>query len=304
MLTGVARLTVIPRRTAPPAQVDGEAHVLGLVAFDTALLGPTWTVRAIERAARHAGHSLAVARASSLDGGSVTGAIASLRARGVEGILAVTPTDSALAALERVAPDAPLVAVGVGDADGVPMVGVDNIAGAAMVTRHLLDLGHDTVHHISGPVGWPEARERLAGWRAALRQVGAVEGRLLPGDWGVRSGFEAGRRIAADRDVTAIFCANDQMALGALRALHLAGRAVPGEVSVVGFDDIPEAPFLRPPLTTVRQDFAAVGRAGVDLLVRRIVADSAATPPGGAAPRGRVRFVPALVVRDSSAPAM
>jgi DNA-binding LacI/PurR family transcriptional regulator len=234
-----------------------------------------------------------VVSARSLDAASVAAAVETLCCRVVDGVLAVAPTDPALAALARIPADVPLLAVGAGEVDGVPAVAVDNVAGAATATRHLLDLGHPTVHHIAGPPGWPEARERMAGWRAALLEAGAPIGMLLAGDWSVRSGYEAARLLAGDRGVTALFCANDQMALGALRALHLAGRAVPDEVSVVGFDDIPEAPFLRPPLTTMRQDLAALGRASIDLLVGQIA-------DGRRIRRGK-RIAPALVKRDSTA---
>jgi len=290
VLTGVTRVV---HRTAPRGPAARQAPALGLVAFDTSLAGPTSTVYAIVRAARAAGHPLTVVSARSLDAASVAAAVETLRCRVVDGVLAVAPTDPALAALARIPADVPLLAVGAGEVEGVPAVAVDNIAGAATATRHLLDLGHATVHHIAGPPGWPEARERMAGWQAALLEAGAPIGMLLAGDWSVRSGYETARLLAGDRGVTALFCANDQMALGALRALHLAGRAVPDEVSVVGFDDIPEAPFLRPPLTTMRQDLAALGRASIDLLVGQIA-------DGRRIRRGK-RIAPALVKRASTA---
>ncbi|MGN9914192.1 substrate-binding domain-containing protein [Phytohabitans sp. LJ34] len=290
VLTGAAR---VAHRTVPRGPAAQRAPALGLVAFDTSLAGPTSTVYAIARAARAAGHPLTAVSARSVDADSVASAVETLLCREVGGVLAVAPTDPALAALSRIPAEVPLVAVGAGEAEGVPVVGFDNVAGAASVTRHLLDLGHHTVHHVSGPPGWPEARERVAGWRAALGEAGAPIGMVLAGDWSVRSGYEAVRHLGGHRGVTAIFCANDQMALGALRALHLAGRAVPEEVSVVGFGDIPEAPFLRPPLTTVRQDLAALGRAGIDLLVRQIAE--------GRRIGHHPRIPPALVQRDSSA---
>jgi DNA-binding LacI/PurR family transcriptional regulator len=135
-----------------------------------------------------------------------------------------------------------------------------------MATEHLLRLGHATVHHVAGPQSWPEARERLSGWRQALQAAGAPVPEWLVGNWSARSGYVLGRQLVDDDAVTAVFCANDHMALGVLRAFAEAGRQVPVDVSVVGFDDIPEAPFMIPPLTTVRQDFGALGRHSVDLL--------------------------------------
>ena len=113
----------------------------------------------------------------------------------------------------------------------------------------------------------------------------------MNGDWSARSGYDLGRRLAADRSVTAIFVANDQMALGVLRAMHEAGRSVPRDVSIVGFDDIPEAAYFLPPLTTIRQDFDELGRRSLRLLLRMI--DGGEEP--GVAPVG-----PELIVRAST----
>ena len=126
------------------------------------------------------------------------------------------------------------------------------------------------MHHLAGPPDWIEAQQRIEGWRDALDAAGATARRPLRGDWTPRSGYELGRQLLELPDVTAIFVANDQMALGLLRALHERGRDVPRDVSVVGFDDIPEAEYFTPPLTTVRQDFNEMGRRGLHLLLEEI----------------------------------
>ncbi len=150
------------------------------------------------------------------------------------------------------------------------MVAVNQYSGAVSATQHLLDLGHETVWHISGPSDWLESRERVQGWRSTLEAAGIEPPEPLPGDWSARAGYDHGRRLSRDPAVTAIFAGNDQMALGVLRAMHEAGRDVPGDVSVVGFDDVPESPYFTPPLTTVRQDFIEVGSRSLRLLVRTI----------------------------------
>src|SRR5262249_31413805 len=132
------------------------------------------------------------------------------------------------------------------------------------------ELGHETVHHLAGPADWIEANERLEGWRDALQEAGAKIFTPLRGDWSPRSGYELGQELLARGDVSAIFAANAQMALGLLRLLHEQGRSVPGDVSIVGFDDIPEAEFFMPPLTTVRQDFSEMGRRGLRQLLSEI----------------------------------
>ncbi len=146
--------------------------------------------------------------------------------------------------------------------------------------------------HITGPPNFIESRQRLEGWRATLEAAGAELPEPLVGDWSPRAGYELGRRLSRDPAVTAVFVANDQMALGLLRAMHEAGREVPGELSVVGFDDIPEAPFFLPPLTTVRQDFNEMGTRSLRLLLQ--------TLETGQRPESGSLVPPELIIRSST----
>jgi DNA-binding LacI/PurR family transcriptional regulator len=281
------------RNSMARALVTGRSRTLGVVSFDTTLYGPASTLFGIERAAHSAGYFVSVASVTSLDRPSVLGAVEQLRDQGVDGVLLITPQETAVEALLHLPRDMPVVAVEAGPDEAVPVVAVDQVAGAAAATRHLLELGHRTVWHVAGPSDWLEARQRIEGWTTALEEAGADVPPLLAGDWSAQSGYDLGRRLATVRDVTAIFAANDQMALGILRALHETGREVPGEVSVVGFDDIPEARFFTPPLTTVRQDFNEVGRQSLMLLLDEI----------GASQRSSERVVvpPEFKLRDSTA---
>jgi DNA-binding LacI/PurR family transcriptional regulator len=179
------------------------------------------------------------------------------------------------------------------------MVTADSRGGARLATEHLLDLGHRTVRHIAGPTGWTSAERRAASWRETLEKAGAAVPEPLVGDWSADSGYELGRRLARDPDVTAVFASNDQMALGALRAFHEAGRRVPDDVSVIGYDDIPEAAHLLPPLTTIRTDFQEIGTRSLRLLLARIDGREATGP----APEAVVSVIPArLIVRHSTGP--
>ncbi|MFG2045783.1 LacI family DNA-binding transcriptional regulator [Dactylosporangium sp. NPDC048998] len=272
------------------------SQTVGLVTFDTTLFGPSFMVHAIERAAREADYFVSIASAREPDVPQVREAVRRLREQAVEGIVTLAPVAAAWTALRQEPLEVPIVVVGIGagEQEEVPTVAVDNTAGAALATRHLLELGHRTVHHVAGPANWPEARERLAGWRAALDEAGRPAPPPLAGDWSAAAGYAAGWDLAARAEVTAVFCANDQMAIGVLRALHEAGRSVPRDVSVVGFDNVPESPYLLPPLTTVRQDFAELGRHSLALLVDQI---STGTRRGG-----EHRTVPSLIVRSSTAP--
>ncbi len=279
--------------TVARALVTGRTYTLGVVGFDTTLYGPASVLFGIERAAHESGYLMIVASLKALNRSSVSFAVERLRVQGVDGILVIAPHLEAADALGHAPIDVPVVAVEAGPVDIVPVVAVDQYAGAVSATRHLLDLGHESVWHISGPPDWLESRERIDGWRTTLEAAGAQAPPPLPGDWSARAGYDHGRRLSADPAVTAIFAANDQMALGVLRALHEAGRAIPDEVSVVGFDDIPESPYFMPPLTTVRQDFIEVGSRSLRLLVRTIES-------GDSAP-SRSLVDPQLIVRASTA---
>lgn len=274
------------------ALVTGRSRTLGVISFDTTLYGPASTLLGIERAAHEAGYFMIVASLKAMDEPSIAEAVERLLRHGVDGLLFITPELEGADALLSAHGDAPLVAVEAGLGDDIPVVAVDQFAGAAAATKHLLDLGHETIWHIAGPPTFIESGERVEGWRTTLERAGAQAPPPLIGDWSARAGYDLGRRLSRERAVTAIFVANDQMALGVLRALHETGRRVPEDVSVVGFDDIPEAPFFLPPLTTVRQNFDEVGKRSVRLLVRIIEAGER-LPPGP-------RVTPELILRNST----
>jgi DNA-binding LacI/PurR family transcriptional regulator len=170
----------------------------------------------------------------------------------------------------------------------------DQAGGSRLATEHLLGLGHRTVWHLAGPRESASAADRTRGWADTLRAAGIDPPPVLVGDWSAESGYRQGTVLAERDDVTAVFAANDQMALGLIQALHRAGRSVPGELSVVGFDDMPDAAYFWPPLTTVTQDFSEIGRNAIGLLLDRIE-----DRDGGA---GGERLIPTrLVVRQSTA---
>lgn len=275
------------------ALATGRTNTLGVVGFDPTLYGPASVLFGIERAAHEEGYLMTVASLKALSRSSVSDAIERLRVRGVDGILLIAPDLEAADAVRTAHSDIPLVAAEAGPSDVMSVVSVDQFAGAVSATRHLLDLGHETVWHISGPADWLESAERVDGWQTTLDGAGAAAPPNLVGDWSARSGYDLGRRLSKDRAVTAIFAANDQMALGVLRAMREAGRDVPGDVSVVGFDDIPEAPYFTPPLTTVRQDFIEVGSRSLRALVRLI--------ENGERVRSELKVATELIVRESTA---
>jgi DNA-binding LacI/PurR family transcriptional regulator len=276
------------------ALVTGRSRTVGVIGFNTTLYGPASTLYGIERAAYDADYLTSVVSMPELNRESVVRASDRLRRHNVEGMLAVAPHQAAIAALSQLSTQVPIVCVEAGPESNVASVAVDQRGGAAAATRHLLELGHRNVLHIAGPKDWQEAEIRLAAWRDTLLEAGINPQPPMFGDWSSESGYKIGAEIAQMPDVTAIFCGNDQMALGALRALYEAGRRIPRDISVVGFDATPESGYFNPPLTTVRQDFIEVGRRGFELL-RRQIEDHA--------PAESRQLIPyELILRQSTAP--
>jgi DNA-binding LacI/PurR family transcriptional regulator len=273
----------------------GRSGTVGVITFDTSQYGPGAALLGIEHAARHQGYGVSIAALPQLDRASITGAIDAFVQRSIDGVIAIVPHISAAEALVETRPQLPVVAVqGTGSA-GIPSVVVDQRVGAHLATTHLLDLGHETVWHIAGPEDWFETREREHGWRAALADRSAPSARMIRGDWSAASGYAAaGEMLSAHRPPTAVFAANDQMALGVLHLLYERGLSAPANLSIVGFDDIPESAYFSPALTTIRQDFNELGRAGMALLLTLL-------STSGRTDDNVVMVQPNLIVRASTA---
>ncbi|MCX5264501.1 LacI family DNA-binding transcriptional regulator [Streptomyces sp. NBC_00199] len=287
------------RNNAARALASGRTRAIGVVTLGTALYGPASLLMGVERAVRDTGYALRVVNTVEGDPAGVAGAVGSLLDQGVDGIVISEPIDERdgedtqddrqdrpeqPAAVDerrrheadgdgRLHVDVPVLVLSAPSPVVAPRVltaghGADRMARIA--TEHLLRLGHVTVHHLAGPQRWYAARDRLEGWRTALTAHGTTVPPVVEGDWSAASGYAAGRALAADGDVTAVFAANDDMAIGLIRALTEAGVRVPEDISVVGFDDIPVAAFVTPPLTTVPQPFDAVAQDGLKRLVHVI----------------------------------
>jgi DNA-binding LacI/PurR family transcriptional regulator len=292
VMAAVQKLDYRPNSSAR-ALVTGKTGILGVVALDSTLYGPASTLYGIENAAREAGYSVTITSVSAPNRSAIAEAIETLRRQAVEGIVVIAPHAAAGEALQCAPRDMPLVAVGGGEHAPIPVIKVDQYDGARRVTEHLLALGHRTVWHVAGPADWLEAQDRERAWRETLKRHNAKAPRVVRGDWSSRSGYEAGRALAREKDLTAVFVANDQMALGLLRAFAENGLTVPKDMHVAGFDDVPEAAYFGPPLTTVRQDFIEVGRRTFRQLAELIA---------GREPLMRDLVEAELIVRESTGP--
>lgn len=281
------------RNDAARALATGRSRVLGVVAPRSTLFGPVSMLAAFDERAAAAGFSVSIGQVRALDRPSIDEAVQRHLDQRVAGLVLLAPVTALDGALDHLPTDVPRVLVNGDPARGGASVRVDQVAGARLATRHLLEAGHRAVWHVGGPADWFDAAGRVAGWEAELRAAGIEPPPPVAGDWTAASGYRAGELLGRMPEVTAVFAANDAMAMGVLRALSELGRAVPGDVSVVGFDDAPESGYLIPPLTTVRQDFDAVAHEALGLLLEQLEGRGAAR---------RVEVPPALVERASVAP--
>ncbi|GAA3295882.1 LacI family DNA-binding transcriptional regulator [Dactylosporangium vinaceum] len=271
------------------------SRVIGVITRDRAVHGAASALLGIERAARMGGYSLRVESLRRVDPHTVAEAFAMLARQCVAGV--ITAASLPPTALLRLPAGMPVVAIQSDAAGVIPAIVVDQAAGARAAVAHLLGLGHEQVWHVAGASDWPETHSRVAGWRAAHRAFRRPAPPMLEGDWSARSGYAAGLSLARRRTVTAVFAASDQMALGVLRAFAERGIRVPEDVSVVGFDDIPEAAYLHPPLTTIRQNHDEIGRRCVTALLELFAVTHHAGLIGQE-PDGTLR--PRLVLRDTT----
>lgn len=245
----------------------GRFHTIGVVVATLATVGNSRMLEGVAGSASARGYGLTVVKLS--DRAAIDDAFAHLQEQGVDGAIVVNEATAiargseAPRGMKIVAVDSPLPAP-------FATVQSDHAGGAAAATSHLLSRGHARVHHLAGPETSFAAAERQRGWVEALADAGVARPEVARGDWSAASGYAAGAAWATDPAVTAVFAANDQMALGLIRALSEAGRSVGSDVHVIGFDDVADAAEFLPPLTTVRQDFDALGEAAVEALVASI----------------------------------
>jgi DNA-binding LacI/PurR family transcriptional regulator len=244
---------------AARALVTKRTRMVGLIAPITPDFGPASIALHFSDAARDARYGVVSITAVEVDARSIQPVIESLLNQRVEAIVLIVADMAVLAAVRSLDVGVPVIAVAAGVKRGGATTSIDQYRGARSAVRHLVDLGHTAIAHLAGPVAAPDAIERLRGWRDELASAGLVAQRLGQGDWSARSGFEFGEQLEVDDLPGAVFAANDQMALGLISSLKARGVRVPEDVSVVGFDDVPESAFYDPALTTVHQDFAALG---------------------------------------------
>lgn len=278
--------------SAARALRSGRFRTIGIILFSLSTTGNVRTLDAIATSAAAEGYAITVIPVAAPTQDGVNGAFTRMGELAVDAVILLMEVHLLDAASISLPTDVPVVVADSDAGDRYAVVDTDQAAGTRAAVEHLLGLGHRTVVHLAGPSESFSAQRREDAWRRTLREAGRDVPEVHRGDWSAASGYEAGRQIART-DATAVFAANDQMALGLLRALAEAGRKVPQDVSVVGFDDLPDAVAFLPPLTTVHQDFAEVGRLCVAGVLRQMADHST--------PRGRTLVPTRLVERASTA---
>ncbi len=290
----LAVIEAMQYRPSRAAQALGtnRSNTIGVLAYNRSQYGPAAAILGVEAAAQAAGYVVNTINLTSNTPDAIRDALELQLAHRVDGLVIIAPQIRILRAIDQAAIGLPYVLLHARDQDDPHALFVDQLAGARLATRHLLELGHRDIYHLAGPQDWIEAEARMQGFLIELDDAEVPMAPPVLGDWTADFGYFAGRELARTADFTAVFAANDQMALGVLHALRDAGRDVPGEISVVGFDDIPEAAHFWPPLTTVRQDYGELGRECVARLLR--MGDPQVAELG--AP-----LAPQLVIRESTA---
>ncbi|WP_034593317.1 LacI family DNA-binding transcriptional regulator [Hamadaea tsunoensis] len=280
---------------AARALAKGRPSMIAVLAANTSRYGYMMTLEGIEQAARTAGYLTMITVIESTDPMAAKAAVGIALSQPVAGVIVLCFDEHGQAALEALPADLPATAAGnaLSRRSGIPRLEIAERQAAEVAVTYLLGLGHKTVHHVALPSG-STAWGRTSGWLAALHAANAPVPSHAVATWHHLSGYEIGRSLAADPDVTAVFCGNDMVAIGVLRAMHEAQRKVPQDVSVIGFDDEPLAAMWLPALTSVRQDFAELGREAFRLL--EACMDEAETLT--ARP-----LTASLVVRDTTGPA-
>ncbi|MCR2826204.1 LacI family DNA-binding transcriptional regulator [Microbacterium sp. zg.Y909] len=235
--------------------------------------GPNSTLRALEGAARQVGYAISAFSISDDEQSQINDGVVELVTQGVDALCVIAPRASSLDILRQQSTGLPTIVVKAEQDDVWHSVAVDQRAGATLAVTHLIERGHRSVLHLSGPLDWYDAREREGGWRDALALAGLPIPKSISGDWTSDFGYAIGRDFEPN-GVTAVFAANDQMALGFVHGLWEQGLRVPQDISVVGFDDLPDARHFLPPLTTVRQEFAALGELALQQIIAAIDGDA------------------------------
>ena len=293
VLKAIAELNYRPNLAARHLATQ-RSSLIGMIASHMTYYGPAQVMVSVEETAKRQDYNLIFAGVENSRESELLAAIDDLCEHQVDGLVIGVRFERWVATVREHCRDVPFVAVGNRLPRKIPAVVVDQSYGIQLVTQHLLQLGHQRIACITGPLEWPAAKERYRAWVKTIEKTGLKAGPYVEGDWSTESGYRAAEELISSGSggFTAIVACNDHMALGALRALHASKIRIPDQISIAGYDDLPESRFFEPPLTTVHHDFVAEGAACVNMLLQLIKRETTDTT---------LKVLrPELVVREST----
>jgi DNA-binding LacI/PurR family transcriptional regulator len=292
VLEVIKRLNYRPSRLAR-SLASHQSRTLAVISYGLSYYGPTQMMINIEKAARNASYDIFFANIDPSEELDILAVSQRVMEWSVDGVLLIAPVkDKHYRQMLAQFTNIPVLQIDIEAGATVPSVIIDQYLGSYLVTRHLLELGHRAIAEIRGPMNWHGAVARHQGFEAALKEQKLSPVASLEGNWTAESAYQCTETLLREKHFTAIVAANDQMALGAIACLRENKLTVPGDVSIVGFDDIPEARYFTPPLTTVKQDFSALGLKGIEYLLAMIDNHDAA--------QGQTVIQPEIIIRQST----
>lgn len=277
------------RNNAARSLVTSQTRMIGVVITNTGFFGPNSTMRAMEEQARANGYFAISVSVDPESPESIEAGIRQMKDLGVDALVMIAPQIVSLEIARPLLGGVPIVILDFSQEAGLFSVTIDDYQGAKKATRYLVESGHKNLLHITGPAGWFETDARIRGFEDACTEAGIEPMNAIQGSWESETGYRLASQISKT-EATAVFCANDQLAIGLMRGLHELGVAIPNEISIVGYDDLPESRYLTPPLTTIRQDFEQLGKRLITLLLEELAGDTTVR---------RETIEPELVIRGS-----
>jgi DNA-binding LacI/PurR family transcriptional regulator len=286
----IAKLNYKPNQAARQL-VTSQSRMIGLLIASSELFGPAAILAEMERAARTSGYSIVSIPVLLESEESWLEGIEHLRGLQIDGVITIALPRPMMDVIEKKLPSAVIVVIDTEPTKKFDTFNIDNELGGKLATEHLINLGHKNIWHLTGPEKSYESNMRKLGYELAIKEAG-LKGKTLIGDWSVATGYRIGKEILSHKDLpTALFCANDQLALGVMKAYGDASLSIPDDLSIVGFDDLPEAPYFTTALTTIRQDFNELGKYAMSKMLQQLKDSD----------KHETLFIkPELIVRDST----
>lgn len=277
------------RNNAARSLVTAQTRMIGVVMTSTGYFGPNNALRAMEEQARINEYFAVSVSVDPESSESIESGIRQMKDLGVDALVMIAPQKISMELARPLLGGIPIVVLDHSNQAGLFSVTIDDYLGAKKATRHLIEAGHKKLLHICGPDGWYESEARIRGFNDACGEAGINPLPVVAGSWESETGYKKAKEVERS-GATAVFCANDQLAIGLIRGLHEINISVPEDISIVGYDDLPESSYLTPSLTTVRQDFETLGKRLMSLLLEELAGDSSVR---------RETIEPELIIRES-----